>query len=550
MSFVQTIMRSKFFFYGVTTTLAACGGLSAALVGVNVTGLSGTLVLQNNGEDDLEITEDGSYTFSTQIANGQEYSVTISSFPSNQACTIENSSGTVSGIQISDIDIMCQSRTWIHPSSFFDAFADIFRDADDPSVAMDSSGNTIIAWEQEDFDGTNRIYIAEYRDGSWTFPSGVNDNISPAGDDAFNARVDMDDNGNAVVVWIQNDGSNDQIFRSEYRNGSWTHPSSVTDDHISFDGQDSFDAEVALDNNGNALIVWYQSDGSNNQVFRSEYRNGEWTDPTSLTDDHISIDGQDAFDPEPALSESGTALITWAQNDGSNDQVFRSEYRNGEWTDPTSLTDDHISPDGADAFDTELVMDSSGNALIAWVQNDGSNDQIFRSEYRNGEWTDPTSLTDDHISPDGEDAYNVEIAMDDNGNALIVWEQYDGDFDRVYISEYRNGSWTDPDSLSDAISPDGSDVSDEPEVAISDSGSAIVAWVQSLFESDAVYFSEYQNGSWNHPESGDIISVLSRNDRDADDIELDMSSNGEAVMAWEQDEPGDDYDLVFKSEFR
>ncbi len=30
------------------------------------------------------------------------------------------------------------------------------------------------------------------------------------------------DKGNTVVVWEQNNGTTDQIFMSEYRNGSWT----------------------------------------------------------------------------------------------------------------------------------------------------------------------------------------------------------------------------------------------------------------------------------------------------------------------------------------
>jgi hypothetical protein len=83
----------------------------------------------------------------------------------------------------------------------------------------------------------------------------------------------MDDNGNAIITWYQSDGFKNQIFKSEYRGGVWHHPSSLTD-NISPDGQSASYPQVAMDNNGNAIITWEQLDGSNWQIFKSEYRWG------------------------------------------------------------------------------------------------------------------------------------------------------------------------------------------------------------------------------------------------------------------------------------
>jgi hypothetical protein len=52
---------------------------------------------------------------------------------------------------------------------------------------------------------------------------------------------------------------------------SWTHPADVTD-NISPDGEDGSAPQVAMENNGNAIITWLQSDGSKTQIFMSEYR--------------------------------------------------------------------------------------------------------------------------------------------------------------------------------------------------------------------------------------------------------------------------------------
>ena len=212
----------------------------------------------------------------------------------------------------------------------------------------------------------------------------------------------------------------------------WKHPSGLTD-NISSDG-DAYNPQVAMDDNGNALIVWMQSDGSTQQIYKSEYRDGVWTDPEDL-DDHISPGGQHAYNPQVAMDDNGNALIVWMQHNGTRQQIYKSEYRDGEWTHPTDLFNS-ISPDAGSANSPQVAMDDNGNALIVWPQSDGSNYQVFKSEYRDGAWTHPEDL-DDNISQNGQDAYPSQVAMDDSGNAVIVWNQPDGINWQIFKSEYR-----------------------------------------------------------------------------------------------------------------
>ncbi|MDO8519719.1 MAG: hypothetical protein Q7T11_06110 [Deltaproteobacteria bacterium] len=45
-------------------------------VGGGLTGLVGSVVLQNNSDDDLALTGDGDFTFETVIEDGEDYAVT------------------------------------------------------------------------------------------------------------------------------------------------------------------------------------------------------------------------------------------------------------------------------------------------------------------------------------------------------------------------------------------------------------------------------------------------------------------------------------------
>ncbi|MBF0361356.1 MAG: hypothetical protein HQK49_10105 [Oligoflexia bacterium] len=430
-------------------------------------------------------------------------------------------------------------RAWTHPASLSDNIS-LDEDASLPAVAMDKNGNAIITWYQSD-GVTEQIFKSEYRNGSWTHPTSLSDNISPDGQDADLPAVAMDNNGNAIITWHQSNGSNNQIFKSEYRNGSWTHPTSLSD-NISTDGQDAYSPVVAMDNNGNAIISWRQSDGSKLQIFKSEYRNGSWTHPTSLSN-NISPDGQDASSQKVAIDDNGNAIITWVQLDGSKWQIFKSEYRNGSWTHPTSLSD-NISLDGQNTDWPVVAMDNNGNAIITWRQLDGSKYQIFKSEYRNGSWTHPASLSD-NISPDGQDVLTPIVAIDNNGNAIITWRQSDGSKQQIFKSEYRNGSWTHPASLSDNISPDGQDAI-TPIVAMDNNGNAIITWRQSDGSNSQIFKSEYRNGSWTHPAS--VSDNISPDGQDAITPMVAMDNNGNAIITWRQSDGSKNQ--IFKSEYR
>ena len=64
-------------------------------VGGTVSGLSGTVVLQDNGGDDLTVTANGSFTFATKLATGPLMRVTVKTQPCGQTCTVANGSGTI-----------------------------------------------------------------------------------------------------------------------------------------------------------------------------------------------------------------------------------------------------------------------------------------------------------------------------------------------------------------------------------------------------------------------------------------------------------------------
>ncbi|WP_419421528.1 hypothetical protein ACNVED_16590 (plasmid) [Legionella sp. D16C41] len=87
------------------------GPAAAYTLGGVVFGLSGRIVLQDNGGDNLTINSNGSFTFTTPVAQGAPYNVTVATQPVGQTCTVTNGSGTMGGANVTNVSVNCVTNT-------------------------------------------------------------------------------------------------------------------------------------------------------------------------------------------------------------------------------------------------------------------------------------------------------------------------------------------------------------------------------------------------------------------------------------------------------
>ncbi|MEC4685650.1 MAG: Ig-like domain-containing protein [Nitrospirota bacterium] len=126
----------------VTGILVFCSADTYA-VGGTVSGLTGTLTLQNNGGDDLVVTGDGAFTFATAIADGASYNVTVLTHPDGQTCSVTKGTGSISGADVTDVTVACL------PDSTVPAVVSTYPVSSAVDVALDV---TIIATFSEKMD--------------------------------------------------------------------------------------------------------------------------------------------------------------------------------------------------------------------------------------------------------------------------------------------------------------------------------------------------------------------------------------------------------------
>ena len=188
------------------------------MVGGTVSGLAGTLVLENNGGDDLNVTTNGAFSFNTRLADGATYQVTVKTPPSGQTCAVSGASGTMAGADVTNVAVVCTSS-----SGTFDDFnrpdgslGAAWTPISDGGLSI-ASGAAVGTSAQAGDMRSGETY------GSDQFSSVEVTNTQISGGQWLGAAVRMQNGGQNMYlgIYFWNNGT-PQLRLYERNNGTWT----------------------------------------------------------------------------------------------------------------------------------------------------------------------------------------------------------------------------------------------------------------------------------------------------------------------------------------
>jgi uncharacterized protein YkwD len=99
---------------------SSSGGSGSYTVGGSVSGLNGAASLSLNGGTAQSVSSDGSFVFSSSLASGDTYAVTVVTAPTGETCSVSNGSGTVGSANVTNVAITCAvpSGTSVPPNTY------------------------------------------------------------------------------------------------------------------------------------------------------------------------------------------------------------------------------------------------------------------------------------------------------------------------------------------------------------------------------------------------------------------------------------------------
>ncbi len=294
-----------------------------------------------------------------------------------------------------------------------------------PSVAADPAGNAIAVWAQREMNGTNRVvWASRYEPGSGWGPAASID-FMPTPTVGERISLGMDDDGNAIAVWARQTGSLGWVlWANRYVAGvGWGTAELIKPDPETR----ALDERLSVGPNGDAFVVWVQNDpmrGDIDDIWGARFSGPGWGAPERIDD----YDAGNKKEPDVAVyGMGGIAHAVWSQADQKLtpdfDNIYASQYTpaSGRWGTPELIEPANEDPnEDADATVPRIGVNAAGNTFVVWRQNWQDWGSIW-SNRRDPEEMSWTPLRAERIEDEELAARQPKVVVDENRHAHAVW---------------------------------------------------------------------------------------------------------------------------------
>lgn len=262
---------------GISSIIGSGGGgdgrgTATYTIGGTVTGLDGTVVLQNNNGDDLSLSSNGEFTFDTALEDGSTYDVTTLIHPATQTCDVTSNNGVVSAADVTDITIDCLFNSGSLDTSFGSDGLVSWSRGDFPNDAyamtIDAAGRILVA----SWIATEVVTLPEIKMTIWRYTADGSLDTSFDNDgiviydipnwNSFANDIILDADGRILVVGLGASaggaGANPEMMIWRYLTDGSIDTSFGTNGVVVYDrlaGTDFYGRDITLDADGRILVT-------------------------------------------------------------------------------------------------------------------------------------------------------------------------------------------------------------------------------------------------------------------------------------------------------
>jgi Ca2+-binding RTX toxin-like protein len=298
------------------------------------------------------------------------------------------------------------------------------------AIATDAKGNFIVVWQSEAQDGSEvGIYAQRFTADGSAKGGEFRVNTFTTGEQSAPA-VAMDARGNFVITWQTERETDFGIAARRYtRRGK-----AVGDEFVvnTFTTGTQLLPAIAMNDGGDFIITWQSGnlvntgtplpttgpDASSSGIVAQRYHSDGTANGTEFLVNTFTTDRQ--WLPDVAMKDDGSFVITWASNgqDGDKNGIYARRYlADGSAIAPeflvnTFTTDEQGSP--------EIAMDDRGNFVIVWQsKQDGDDFGIYGQRYRSTGVANGTEFRINSTTTGRQLYPTVDMAPD--GTFIATW---------------------------------------------------------------------------------------------------------------------------------
>jgi len=293
---------------------------------------------------------------------------------------------------------------------------------------------------------------------------------------------------------------------------------------LSAEGSTADEVQVAADAQGDDLAVWRRFDTKAGQyVIEASSRpagTGPWLAAVPITDGK-----EEVFAPQVAMDAHGDAVVAWVGNDGNYTiQAAQRAGLSGAFSKAVQLK--NLGPMKVVDQRPDLAMNSRGDTVAAWLQYNGATAIVeSASKPAGGSWG-----ADETISSEAEEMSAPEVGIDATGGATALWEQVVEAKLRATVSARSgSGKWAAPA----AISPLTEAAANLPQLAVNAAGDAVAVW-EHFYGSEGQENVEVASrigptGSWS---KASVLTKLEAPKGEPGPHAVAIDAHGDAVAVW------------------
>jgi len=391
-----------------------------------------------------------------------------------------------------------------------------------PQIASDNSGNIIAVWVQG-----GSIWSSRFDGTAW----GSAEPIGANAGGGSTPQIAIDNSGNAIAVWQQSgsiwanrfDSSIDLTIAAT----GWG-----SAELIEANAGNASDPQIAFDNSGNALAIWQQTD----DIFRTSIFANRFDSSVDLTiaatgwgnAELVEIDDtESAFRPQITFDNSGNAIAVWVQQ-GTSDGIWVNHFDGsigGTGWGSAELISANVAV--ASAWLPQIAIDSNGNALAVW-SNFSASGNIYANRFDGSNWGSAELIQT--VAGNPSSSAPPQIAFDNSGNALAIWQQYNGSTgDNIWANRFDGSSGGTGWGSAELVETDDVNTASDPQIAFDSRGNALAVWVQ--FDSSnnrSIMAKRFIGTSWG------TVELVETIDTDVSAPQIVFDNRDHALVVWQQ----------------